>query len=870
MRSNAQQRIIQSLNSNWQFVKSPDTLNANWTSVSIPHTWNAEDVMDDEPGYYRGVGWYKKMIIVPSSWKEKELYLHFEGANQVAVVFVNGKKVGMHIGGYTAFRFRITEFVTAGFNTVEVQLDNSHNKNIAPLSGDFSFYGGIYRDVYLVATEKVHFSMEDHASQGIFISTPNVSASKADVVIKGAFSNYSGKKGKYKITTQLFDSERNEVAKQVANIKPSALSLTGFIQTIKNIDQPKLWSPAHPYLYSAVITLTDAETGKQLDQLHQSLGFRWFSFDAEKGFFLNGKPLKLMGASRHQDYKQIGNALPDALHVKDVELLKKMGANFLRIAHYPQDPAVLEACDRLGILSAEEIPIVNEITETDSFRVNCRQMQTEMIRQHFNHPSVILWGYMNEVLLKIPYKTGTSEREKYLKTLHALALELEQLTKAEDSCRYTMMALNGAFDLYHNAGLTTITQVVGWNLYSGWYSAGLDNFEKFVERHHKTLPEKPLLITEYGADADPRIHSNNPERFDKSLEYGMKFHETYLRVIQAKPYIAGAALWNLAEFNAEHREEAMPHINNKGITTTDRKPKDIYYFYQSHLLSEPFIKIGSKNWNERIALQDSGIDTQFQSTQAVEVYSNQPFVTLKLNGKSVATKATVFNIARFDVPFANGNNFIEALAIINGVEIKDYAEVHFTIVPLQLKNNNVPFTELNINLGDSRIFTDELTGEQWMPEKQYSAGSFGYIGGEVFKVKNGRQSFGTFKNILGTDNDPVYATQRKGITIFQIDVPAGYYEVVLHFAELSYTGNTGLVYNLDTATASLQKVERSFNVLINANEWLKEFGTRGELLPNRAVTVKSFVQAGNEGIKLSFEALKGETILNGIQIRKIN
>ncbi|HEX7846626.1 MAG TPA: glycoside hydrolase family 2 TIM barrel-domain containing protein, partial [Chitinophagaceae bacterium] len=352
------QRSVTNINKEWQFTKDKQ---GKWEPVSLPHTWNVDDVMDDVPGYYRGVGWYKRNLFIEKKYKGKQLCLLFEGANQVAEVFINGKKAGAHLGGYAAFYVPISSLINYDRdNELLVKVDNSHNQDIPPLSADFTFYGGIYRDAWLVAVEPLHFSYANNTS-GVFISTPSVTATSATVQVKATITNDGVGARKIKLNSIV----KNRTNKIVASVSQLITIDGGTEKTISqpliSVKNPQLWSPESPYLYNITTEIRDAATGKLLDALTNPLGFRWFHFDAAKGFFLNGKPCKLVGTSRHQDYKGMGNAVPDSLAVKDIVLLKKMGGNFLRVAHYPQDASVLAACDSLGILTSVEIPIVNEI-----------------------------------------------------------------------------------------------------------------------------------------------------------------------------------------------------------------------------------------------------------------------------------------------------------------------------------------------------------------------------------------------------------------------------------------------------------------------------------------------------------------------------
>jgi beta-galactosidase len=872
----AQERATLTINSNWLFFKGDTTKKSaerKWNSVSVPHTWNAQDVLDDEPGYYRGVGWYKKTIYVPASWQEKEVYVFFEGVGQVAEVFVNGKSVGKHQGGYNYFSFPIGNYLQYaqegnGPNEVIVKVDNSPNENIPPLEGDFNFFGGLYRDVYLNVINKVHFDADNYATNGIFITTPVVSDNNATVNIKGAFVNKGSSKRKLVISQKIYDASGKLFIEEKKMFTANPDETVDFVQDFKNIKGQHLWSIEDPYLYNVVSTITEAATNQKLDEVSNPLGFRWYEFDPNKGFFLNGKSVKLIGVSRHQDYKDLGNALPDAIHVHDMELLKQMGGNFIRIAHYPQDPAVFQACDRLGILASVETPIVSAYSETEEFSKNTKEQHLEMIRQKFNHPSIIIWTYMNEELLLVS-RGDSTKRESFIKGVTKLAQALEDLTRREDAYRYTMIPNHNAWDIYNKAGLTKIPKLVGWNLYFGWYYDQFEDFGKFLDRHHKELPDKPVLVTEFGADADNRLHSFNPVRFDNTVD-SLEYHKASLKTIMERPFVAGASIWNLADFTAERRAESTPHVNSKGILTQDRKEKDLYRFYKANLSTTPYIQIGSKEWNNRTGFAAS--ETALVCNQPVSVFSNQKSVSLKVNGKAIGSAETVQGIAKFDVPFVNGVNRILATATGNGLEITDQGDINFTLLAQNLKSGQLPFKAMNISLGDSRFIYDEKTSEVWIPEQAYKPGSWGYVGGKVFVMKNNsRVSFGGGRNIMGTDLDPMYQTQRTGIEQFKFDVPDGNYEITLHFAELLTPVRSGdLIFNIGGRGQRDEFVERSFNVSVNGNEVLSGLSNNEYLQPEQAVATKIVVRAGNDkGITIDFKALKGESILNGIQIRRV-
>jgi beta-galactosidase len=872
-------RIKMGFNDAWFFGKdekdqagaaSLDVL--KWKKITLPHTWNAKDVLDDEPGYYRGTGWYKKSFKSNMTWKNKSVFLCFDGVNQETEVYVNGRLAGSHKGGYTGFVIPIghlLKFEGNGWNDIAVKVSNRYNEDIAPLTADFTFFGGIYRNVNLLVTEDIHFSKADYGSDGIYIRTPLVSDQKATIQTENKLENASGKIRKLKLITVLFNAEGKKVAEKTTSVLLAAGESKLVKQDLPVLQQPNLWSVDRPYLYRIVSRITDAAGGDILDQVSSSLGLRWFKFDAEKGFFLNGKALKLVGASRHQDYQGIGNAVPEALQIRDVELLKAMGGNFLRVAHYPQDPVILESCDRLGILASVEIPIVNAITESEAFTAVSKNMQMEMIRQNFNHPSVVIWAYMNEVLLRPKFGNDKIRQQLYFDHIRELAQSLEDLTRKEDPSRYTMMACHGDFDRYHKVGLTKIPMIVGWNLYQGWYSAGLDDFAKFLDKHHQVLPDKPLLVTEYGADADPRIRSFRPVRFDKSIEYAINYHQVYFNAVLKRPFVSGAMAWNLADFNSETREETMPHINNKGLLTLSRQAKDTYFLYQAYLLDRPFLKISSELWRDRAGISDPSGTI---STQPVQVVTNLTSAELFLNGKSLGIRQSKDKLCEWEVPFKQGENSLRTVDPNNPLN-SDQLVLNFNLVPQNFTGPlGKDFHQLNILLGADRYFIDQDLHQVWIPDQPYQQGSWGWIGGNPFKGSNNRISYGSDKNILNTDLDPVYQTQRVDIKQYKMDVPDGDYELNLLFSELiGGIDKEALAYNLDNNHVKEKAEERIFSVLVNGKVFLKDLNLAENY--GYATAVKQQIRLNvtdGKGITVDFIPVKGKPVLNAMQLRKIN
>lgn len=864
-------RKLMSLNDQWQFKKDQagtatvaNLGNDSWERVNIPHTWNALDVMDDEPGYYRGIGWYKRKLKTDETLKNKNVFICFNGVAQETEVYVNGQLAGTHTGSYNRFIIPISKFLNYKNDEIEIKVNNRFNEDIAPLTADFTFFGGLYRNVNLLVTDPTHFSTSDQGSSGVYISTPQVSKETASVQVKSLIENAAAEGRKIQVHANLVNAEGVSVATQVTSITVAANTNKTIVQDFKGIKAPQLWSPESPYLYRLITRIIDVKTKTVIDQVSNPVGFRWFKFDADKGFFLNDQPLKLIGASRHQDYAGLGNAVPDALQTRDIELLKEMGGNFLRVAHYPQDPLVLEACDRLGILASVEIPLVNTITESEAFTKNSLDMQVEMIRQNYNHPSVVIWAYMNEILLRPKFSNDKARQQVYFNNIRDLAQKLEDLTRKEDPSRYTMIANHGAFDSYHKIGLTKIPMIVGWNLYSGWYSGNPDDFGKFLDHHHKELADKPMLVTEYGADADPRIRSFSPVRFDKSVEYAIKFHQIYLNDIIKRPFVSGAMAWNLADFNSETREETMPHINNKGLLTLAREPKDTYLLYQAYLLNQPFLKMASGQWKIRSGNADAGTSV---STQPFQVTTNLKAAELFLNGKSLGTKTAVDHIAEWAVPFVNGTNLLRVVAGNSSDELL----VDFQVQPSGFADKSTPFKDINVLLGAKRFYIDEHLHQLWIPDQAYKEGSWGYVGGDALKGANNRMSYGSDKNVLGTDDDPIYQTQQIGIEQFKFDVPDGEYELSLHFAELiGGKAKEALAYNLDNTVKKEEDAQRVFDVSVNNNLFLEHFNLAGDYGYTTAVkkTTRVTVQNG-KGIQIDFKAINGKPVLNAIQLRRV-
>ena len=869
----AQQRVVYTINDGWKFTKgSPFEAqlagcdDSSWETVNIPHTWNNKDADDETPGFYRGPAWYRKQLFVDKSQEGRQAVIYFEGANQEVRFYLNGQFVGEHKGGYTRFCFDITSHLRYGQeNLFTIYVNNVYNPNIPPLSADFTFFGGIYRDVYLQFMNPVHIATNDYASSGVYIRTPEVNNSAASVEITTLLTNNTLQPAEIRVENVICDADGKEVKKTHAEIKlASGETKTDISKKIK-IDSPRLWDIDDPYRYMVYTRILDKKKGTLLDEVVNPLGLRWFKFDSEKGFFLNGKGRKLIGTARHQDYFQKGNALRDELHVQDVLLLKEMGGNFLRVSHYPQDPVIMEMCDKLGIVTSVEIPVVNAVTETEEFLQNSVEMAKEMVRQDFNRPSVMIWGYMNEIFLRRPYTEG-KQLEDYYRFTEKVARALEATIREEDPSRYTMMAYHNMPQYYEDAHLTEIPMIQGWNLYQGWYEPDINEFQRLLDRAHKVYKGKVLMVTEYGPGVDPGLHSYQPERFDFSQEYGLVYHKHYLREMMKRPFIAGSSLWNLNDFYSESRVDAVPHVNNKGVVGLNREKKDVYWFYKTALSRRPILVIGNREWKSRGGVVNTA---QKECIQSVPVFSNAEEVELFVNNKSLGKKKVEDNYALFDVPFVGGENLLEAVAVAGDSKLRDMLRIQFQLVGSQLKDEAIPFTEINVMLGSPRYFEGRTANVAWIPEQEYKPGSWGFVGGTSYRRKTGFGSMlGSDIDILGTDMNPIFQTQRVGIKSFKADVPNGEYSVYLYWAELeSDKEREALVYNLGADSEQTFAGNRSFGISMNGTTVLDDFNIARDYGYARAV-IKKFVVTvkDGKGLSVDFHKKEGEPILNAIRI----
>lgn len=605
------------LNNDWNFRFSHQVQKGTEVRVDLPHTWNAQEALSGKIDYKRGIGNYEKNLFIRPEWKGKRLFIRFEGVNNIADVFINRRHIGEHRGGYGAFIFEITGKVEYGKeNSILVRVNNGEQLDIMPLVGDFNFYGGIYRDVHLLITDETCISPLDYASPGVRLIQDSVSHRYAKVRAIVDLSNGSSGNQEVELNVRLLDGQR-VVKEGTKNVNLSGNEVMQQELTFE-IDQPHLWNGRQdPFLYQAEVTLF--RNGQMVDRVTQPLGLRFYRIDPDKGFFLNGKHLPLQGVCRHQDRSEVGNALRPQHHEEDVALMLEMGVNAVRLAHYPQATYFYDLMDKNGIIVWAEIPFVGPggyndkgFVDLPAFRANGKEQLKELIRQHYNHPSICVWGLFNELT-----ELGDNPVE-YIKKLNVLAHQ-------EDTTRPTTSASNQMGDL------NFITDAIAWNRYDGWYGGTPADLGKWLDRMHKDHPKICIAISEYGAGASIYHQQDSlvktvPTSWWHPENWQTYYHIENWKTISSRPYVWGSFVWNMFDFGAAHRTEGdRPGINDKGLVTFDRKVrKDAFYFYKA-------------NWNREepmLYLTGKRNTVRTQRLQTITAFTNQAGAELFVNGKS--------------------------------------------------------------------------------------------------------------------------------------------------------------------------------------------------------------------------------------------
>ena len=746
------------INNGWQYLEHDARTvdealsHSAWQDIDLPHTWNAKDATDLTPGYRRDGSWYRKEIKISNISVDEVYQLHFEGVNITSKVYINGKNVGEHIGGYIGFNVDITKALNEGKNEILVYVNNGYNPEVIPSQkSDFFIYGGITRDVWLKKLPAQHI-------KDIKITTPEVTNSNAELnakisIAKPIESNIS-------IQALLSDSDNNVVKTEIFDVVDNTADIN-----FNSITNPNLWHTKNPYLYRLTIKLM--ENDKVIDQVKENVGFRWFEFKDYGAFYLNGKRLKLRGTHRHEEHAGVGSAMSNSQHRADIELIKEMGANFIRLAHYPQDPEIYKACDELGILVWDELPWCRGGLGNDTWEKNTKNMLKEMIYQNYNHPSIIIWSLGNEIYWLPDFEGGDNinQLKEYLSELNDFAHKLDPTRKT-------------AIRKFYEG--SDIVDVFSPSIWSGWYSGSYKSYQKAVDTYKKEY--KHFLHTEYGGSSHVGRHTENPitgegkiqadgweeaivqsdvpniaKVGDWSENYIVDLFDWHLRISENDTAFVGNAQWAFKDFGTPLRpENPIPYMNQKGLVDRNNNPKDAFYVFKSYWNdTSPFAYIESHTWDERQG--PKGLK------RSVSVYSNCPEVELFLNEKSVGVKKRNINEfpaagLNWDVDFKDGKNTLLALGKTKtGDIVKDELNVNYRFVKNgkaksltleynQLENGKYLVTATALdNNGlraldfEERVYFQCLSGG----ETQKAMGT--PTGSEVIEMANGRASIEVYK-----------------------------------------------------------------------------------------------------------------------------
>lgn len=660
----AQSRTGQLLNADWKFqsgevkdAQAADFDAANWQTLSLPHNWGWEQAQRGEK-YQRGPGWYRRTLDVGTPQTNRRYFVRFEAAGSVADVYLNGKALGQHRGAFGAFCFELTkDLAKDGTNILAVRVSNAEEKDIAPLSGDFCVFGGLYRPVHLLDTDEICFTPTDHGSPGVAWLQTQVSAQQAALDVTTQISNGTKRKQSLTLVARVVDADGKMVA-TTTNAITLMPSVTEPFRLQVVVPKPRRWhGRKDPYLYKAIVELRDAN--KVRDSVEQPLGLRSYYVDPDKGFFLNGEPYHLHGVNRHQDRWNKGWAITEADQDEDIAMLKEIGATVVRCAHYQHSDYFYSLCDQAGILVWAEIPQVDRVGDSAQFAETSRNQLLDLIRQNVNHPSIFAWSLYNEL------RPGARNPDP-----HRLLQDLKMTANAEDPTRPTIAA-TCTEDLPQ---MNKITDLLGWNVYYGWYGdwGPLSEYDSMRAKYRYTSRHGGYCVSEYGAGGNPTMHEQNPRKPKNDgqwhpEEYQNVLHEKAWAELKAAPYIWGTFVWVMFDFTSYWRNEGgIKGRNNKGLVTYDRTvKKDSFYFYKANWSDEPVLYITSRRHTERT-----------NAVTDVKIYSNAKEVELRVNGKPFGSRQNDGNAVFLwkDLTLQNGANQIEASAKRNGQKLRDECE----------------------------------------------------------------------------------------------------------------------------------------------------------------------------------------------------
>jgi beta-galactosidase len=642
----------------WRFIRQDVSGAQNvgfddsaWSVLNLPHTWNNLDGQDGGNNYYRGIGWYRTHYTVDNSYAGRRFFLKFDGAFLVTDVYVNGTLLGEHQGGFAAFVFDVTPLLNIGAdNVIAVKVNNTSNANIPPLSADFTFFGGIYRDVHLLVTDPVQISPLDYGSPGVYLMSAGVSAASANLQVTTVVSNATAAAATVTVRAVITDAATNIVTTLTNVVTLSAASVSNVV-TSTTFANPHLWNGLYdPYLYQAFVEVWNGSS--VLDVVAQPLGFRYFSVDPTNGFFLNGQHYDLHGVDMHQDWLNCGWALTNAQRATNFAFLKEIGATAVRLSHYEHHDETYQMADQSGIVLWSEVPNINNITSSSAYFTNTLQQLKEMIRQRYNHPSVVCWGLFNEITLN----SGPDPSP--------LISQEASLAAQEDSTRPTTAAANSS----DNAPTTLYSQLICFNKYYGWYGGVLTDLAPWADNFHSAYPTRMVGVSEYGCGASIYQHSEDPVTEPANAgpyhpeEYQNLFHESYWQQMKARPFLWGKFIWNMFDFASDGRNEGdTPGRNDKGLVTYDRQVrKDAFYWYKANWTTNPMVYITGHTFTNRLT-----------NAITAKVYANCDSVELFLNGVSQGSATSTNCIFKWPLGLQSGTNAVLAVGTKGSTNITD-------------------------------------------------------------------------------------------------------------------------------------------------------------------------------------------------------
>lgn len=835
------------LDKDWRFAKSgsdagqqtPRFDDSNWQSVVVPHTWNkvgGPQARAYETDTSSGPAWYRLHFKAPKAGSEERYFLQFDGVGTIADVWLNGQYLGRHEGAFARFRFDATRaIIRGGDNVLAVKADNSIPKSgsttehVIPLSGDFFMHGGLYRRISLVKTAPLHIDMMDLGGPGVYARATTISERSAELEVRTRIANDSGRPQKLQLMTQVLDAVGKVVASRVEPMQVAARKV-GEKTVHVTVPAPHLWNgETDPYLYRVAVSLQ--QPGRSaVDEVSQPLGLRTMIFDADKGFFLNGKHLSLNGVSLHQDRAAKGWAMSCEDQKQDFDIVQEVGANTVRLAHYQHDQCSYDETDRRGLVVWAEIPVVSEVSfdgkpASSALVANAKQQLSELIRQNYNHPSIAMWSVGNEIDLLPTIHNAPSKAASLVKVLAAQAHQ-------EDSSRPSTFAdccedsVSPERDV-----LVGYTDLIGYNRYFGWYYGGFGDMGPFLDKFHAKHPKLPMSVSEYGAGAALSQHSDNPwggpinpHGRPQPEEYQNLYHEQNWKQLSERGYLWGTYVWNMFDFAVKSREEGdTVDVNTKGLVTGDRQiRKDAFYFFKANWSASPTLHLTGRRYTDRP-----------YGVLDVKAYSNASNASLSVNGKPVSTVPCSSGICLWKaVRIEPGKNTVTATALIGGTPLSDTLEWQYSGKP----------DVVRIKVGDITGLTT-ATGLRF--------GSDVYFDGGSAKGINPPDASATDRISVAAAETRLYDSYREGAFSYRVPVPDGRYTVTLHFME----------------PVASKAGERVFDVRANGKPVLQNIDVFAGAGGQRRAYTRSFqTKVTGGGLTLDFHASKGQAVLSACEI----